>query len=52
MDTQSVLLLLILGSIMYYFYNLTEKFDNTQDCSDKEINNAIYNYNLNGKYVR
>ena len=50
MDTQ--IILLFLAVILYYFYNRTENFDNTLECSDKEINNAIHNYNFNGKYVR
>lgn len=51
MDTE-IILLLIIASIICYFYNLNEHFDNTKECSDKEINNAVYNYNFNGKYVR
>ena len=51
----------LIGFLIYlFFFNkvLVDKFTNIKlikskkECSEKSINDAIYNYNLSGKYVR
>lgn len=46
MIDNTVLILIFICLFMVY-YNTTEKFENTQQCSDVTLNKAIYKYNIN-----
>jgi hypothetical protein len=46
-DNQIIILILVCLLIFYYNCNSTDKFENTKECYDKALNNAIYKYNVN-----
>jgi hypothetical protein len=41
------IIILVLVCLLFFYYNSTERFENTMVCSDKKINEAMYKYRVN-----
>lgn len=41
------MILLVLVCLLIFYYNSAEHFENTKECSKKQINEAMYKYHVN-----